>query len=67
MPKVKVNSEFKVEIPEAVRDRIKVNPGREYKVHLHGDHIILTPVRESDETLPYPDISPRHWSRVAEC
>jgi AbrB family looped-hinge helix DNA binding protein len=67
MPKVKVTSEFKVEIPEDVRDRINVNPGREYKVHLHGDHIILTPVREKDESRPYPTVRPRQWSQTAEC
>lgn len=67
MPKVKVTSEFKVEIPETVRDRIHFNPGREYKVHLHGEHIILTPIRDHEEDLPYPGLDARRWNRVAEC
>lgn len=47
MPTVRVSEDFDVRIPRQVRDRIELVPGQELKVHLHGDHILLVPVRET--------------------
>lgn len=51
MPRVKVTSDYHVEIPPKVRDRIELVPGQEFKVHLHGDHILLVPVRSGDSGI----------------
>lgn len=51
MPKVRVTSDFRVEIPREVRDRIELVPGQELKVHMHGDHILLVPVRSENSGL----------------
>ena len=48
MQTVKLSNDFQVEIPRRVRDRVDFEPGQEFKVHLHGDHILLVPIRKDD-------------------
>lgn len=45
MPKVRVTSDYQIKIPHEIKDRIGLVAGQELKVHLHGDHILLVPVR----------------------
>ena len=45
MPRVRISETFEVRIPENVRKRVGLDAGQELKVHLHGDHILLVPVR----------------------
>ena len=59
MQTVKLSSEYQVEIPARVRERIELHPGQEFKVHLHGDHILLVPVRRYDEDSATFDMASR--------
>ena len=45
MQTVRLSADFRIEIPRQVRERVELVPGQEFKVHLHGDHLLLVPVR----------------------
>ncbi len=62
MPTVKVSAEFQIVIPADIRERIHLAPGQELKVNLHGDHILLVPVRPS---APMRLVSELHDNLVA--
>ncbi|MFL6292118.1 MAG: AbrB/MazE/SpoVT family DNA-binding domain-containing protein [Thermoanaerobaculia bacterium] len=49
MAEVTVSSEFKVEIPEEIREALKLRPGAKLQVFKLGNRIELVPVRPIQE------------------
>lgn len=49
MAEVTVSAEFKVEIPEEIRDSLKIRPGAKLQVFKLGNRIELVPVRPIQE------------------
>ena len=49
MTEVTVSAEFKVEIPEEIRDSLKIRPGAKLQVFKLGNRIELVPVRPIQE------------------
>lgn len=54
MPTVKVTPDFKIELPREFIQRVALAPGQELKVHLHGEHILLVPVRRPEQAPVTP-------------
>jgi AbrB family looped-hinge helix DNA binding protein len=54
MPRIKLSDDFRIRIPEQIRERVDLKPGDELKVHLHGHHILLVPVRSEDRRSENP-------------
>ena len=46
MARVKVSDDYKVEIPEEVREPLDIKPGEELNVYRFGDRIELVPVKD---------------------
>lgn len=49
MTEVTVSAEFKVEIPEEIRDSLKIRPGAKLQIFKLGNRIELVPVRPIQE------------------
>lgn len=49
MAEVTVSAEFKVEIPEEIRDSLKIRPGAKLQIFKLGNRIELVPVRPIQE------------------
>jgi AbrB family looped-hinge helix DNA binding protein len=49
MAEVTVSAEFKVEIPEEIREALKIRPGAKLEVFKLGNRIELVPVRPIQE------------------
>ena len=49
MAEVTVSAEFKVEIPEEIRDSLKIRPGAKLQVFKLGNRIELVPIRPIQE------------------
>lgn len=49
MTEVTVSTEFKVEIPEEIREALKIRPGAKLQVFKLGNRIELVPVRPIQE------------------
>ena len=49
MTEVTVSAEFKVEIPEEIRDSLKIQPGAKLQIFKLGNRIELVPVRPIQE------------------
>jgi AbrB family looped-hinge helix DNA binding protein len=49
MAEVTVSTEFKVEIPEEIREALKIRPGAKLQIFKLGNRIELVPVRPIQE------------------
>jgi len=49
MAEVTVSAEFKVEIPEEIREALKIRPGAKLEIFKLGNRIELVPVRPIQE------------------
>ncbi|WP_431768763.1 AbrB/MazE/SpoVT family DNA-binding domain-containing protein [Salinibacter sp.] len=49
MPTIRVSSDFKISIPEGLREELDLTPGQEVELVRSGDRIELVPLQSMDE------------------
>jgi len=49
MPTIRVSSDFKISIPEGLREELDITPGQEVELVRSGDRIELVPLQSMDE------------------
>ncbi|MBX3287891.1 MAG: AbrB/MazE/SpoVT family DNA-binding domain-containing protein [Acidobacteria bacterium] len=49
METVTLSSKFQIVIPQAVREKLRLTPGRKFRVIGYGDRVELIPIRPIEE------------------